>query len=239
MELNIRIMNCGTHLLSGLLAACLLASCSQTSSPAPNQTAQAPAVQAPPPPMTTMQPSQPGAAGGQCEEPPVVTVADLLPGAPLSGPGYTVQPQAPTNGAMGQYTIVADPSVFHDDAGTYYVESLDMLKIRGKAAGQAGNATLTDLGYDQMRRQLAHKLHVDPYSSDPILTKKLNHAAWVMFSARMTVDAAMMAVPGSMIISGVEITKRSRLSDAESRPHYSGAKEVEELWSFAGRDRGL
>ncbi len=31
---------------------------------------------------------------------------------------------------MGQYTIVADPSVFHDDAGTYYVESLDMLKIR-------------------------------------------------------------------------------------------------------------
>jgi hypothetical protein len=232
--------------------------------------------------MTSMQPSQPGAAGGQYEEPPVVNVADLLSATPLSGPGHTVQPQAPTNGAMGQYTIVADPSVFHDDAGTYYVESLDMLKIRlseipaiaqldnmsntdgfakalassavrpvtaagnmvlhpmdtvtglpggigdlfgrvslgageiassannsfgsGKAAGQAGNATLTALGYDQMRRQLARKLHVDPYSSDPILTKKLNHAAWVMFSARMTVDAAMMAVPGSMIISGVEMT---------------------------------
>ena len=232
--------------------------------------------------MTSMQPSQPGAAGGQYEEPPVVNVADLLPTTPLSGPGYTVQPQAPTNGAMGQYTIVADPSVFHDDAGTYYVESLDMLKIRlseipaiaqldsmsntdvfakalassavrpvtaagnmvmhpmdtvtglpggvgdlfgrvslgageiassatnsfgsGKAAGQAGNATLTALGYDQMRRQLAHKLHVDPYSSDPILTKKLNHAAWVMFSARMTVYAAMMAVPGSMIITAVTVT---------------------------------
>jgi len=154
---------------------------------------------------------------------------------------------------MGQYTIVADASVFHDDAGTYYVESLDMLKIRlseipaiaeldsmsntdvfakalatsaarpvaaagnmvlhpmdtvtglpsgvgnlfsrvsmgageiassasnsfgsGKAAGQAGNATLTALGYHQVRRQLAHKLNVDPYSSDPILTKKLNHIA--------------------------------------------------------------
>ena len=75
-------------------------------------------------------PSQPGAAGGQYEEPPVVNVADLLPATPLSGQGYTVLPQAPTNGAMGQYTIVADPSVFHDDAGTYYVESLDMLKIR-------------------------------------------------------------------------------------------------------------
>src|ERR1700722_8093002 len=172
MNLNSRSIKHATSLLYVLLTGLLLASCSQTSSSSPSQAAQAPAVQAPPPPMTTMQPSQPGAAGGQCEEPPVVTVADLLPGAPLSGPGYTVQPQAPTNGAMGQYTIVADPSVFHDDAGTYYVESLDMLKIRGKAAGQAGNATLTDLGYDQMPRQLAHNLHVDPYSSDPILTKK-------------------------------------------------------------------
>ena len=282
MNLNSRNMKHATILLSVLLTGLLLASCSQTSSPAPSQAAQAPAVQAPPPPMTSMQPTQPGAAGGQYEEPPVVNVVDLLPATPLSGPGYTVLPQAPTNGAMGQYTIVADPSVFHDDAGTYYVESLDMLKIRlseipaiaqldnmsntdvfakalassavrpvtaagnmvlhpmdtvtglpggigdlfgrvslgageiassasnsfgsGKAAGQAGNATLTALGYDQMRRQLARKLHVDPYSSDPILTKKLNHAAWVMFSARMTVDAAMMAVPGSMIISGVEIT---------------------------------
>jgi hypothetical protein len=219
---------------------------------------------------------------GQYEQPPVVNAADLLPGAALSGPGFSVQPQVPTNGAMGQYTIVADPSVFHDDAGTYYVESLDMLKIRlseipaiaqldsmsttgvfaeslassavrpvgaaanmvmhpmdtvtglpggvgdlfsrvsmgageiassaansfgsGKAASQTGNATLTALGYDQVRRKLAHELHVDPYSSDPILTKKLNHTAWVMFSARMTVSAAMMAVPGSMIITAVTVT---------------------------------
>jgi hypothetical protein len=282
MNLNHKIMTRVAALLSVLFVGLLLASCSQTSSSAPSQSAQAPAVQAPPPPMTTMQPSQPGAANGQYEEPPVVNVADLLPATPLSGPGYTVQPQAPTNGAMGQYTIVADPSVFHDDAGTYYVESLDMLKIRlseipaiaeldgmsnssvfanalvssavrpvgaaanmvmhpmdtvtglpsgvgdlfgrvslgaseiassasnsfgsGKAAGQAGNATLTALGYDQVRRQLAHELHVDPYSSDPILTKKLNHVAWVMFSARMTVSAAMMAVPGSMIITAVTVT---------------------------------
>jgi hypothetical protein len=282
INLNFRSMKRATGLLSVLLTGFLLASCSQTSSPAPSQAAQAPAVQAPPPPMTSFQPSQPGAAGGQYEEPPVVNVADLLPATPLSGPGYTVLPQAPTNGAMGQYTIVADPSVFHDDAGTYYVESLDMLKIRlseipaiaqldsmsntdvfakalassavrpvtaaanmvihpmdtvtglpsgvgdlfsrvsmgagqiassasnsfgsGKAAGQAGNATLTALGYDQVRRQLAHELHVDPYSSDPILTKKLNHVAWVMFSARMTVSAAMMAVPGSMIITAVTVT---------------------------------
>ena len=219
---------------------------------------------------------------GQFEQPPIINATQLLPEGALSGPGFHVEQQVPTNGAMGQYTIVADASVFQDDAGTYRVESLDLLKIRlseipaiadlenvsktgvfanalaqsaerpvaaaanmvvhpmdtvtglpsgigslfgrvtmgageiassasnsfgsGKAAGQAGNATMTALGYDQVRRDLAKKLHVDPYSSDPILTKKLNSVAWVMFSARLTVDAAMMAVPGSIIISGVEFT---------------------------------
>src|SRR5271166_4272849 len=283
MNLDSRNIMRTTGLLSVLLAAFLLAGCAQTSAPASNQPAQAPsAPAAPPPPMASVQPAQLGAMGGQYEEPPVVNVADLLPATPLSGPGYTVQPQAPTNGAMVQYTIVADASVFRGDAGTYYIESLDMLKIRlseipaiaqlenmsetgvfakalassaerpvadaanmvvhpmdtvtglpsgvgqffgrvsagatqiyssatsspgsGAAAGEAGNATLTALGYDQVRRDLARKLHVDPYTSDPILTKKLNKTAWVMFSARMTVDTAMMAVPGSMIITSVEFT---------------------------------
>src|SRR6202162_2884698 len=219
---------------------------------------------------------------GQFEQPPIINAPQLLPESALSGPGFHVEQQVPTNGAMGQYTIVADASVFHNDAGTYRVESLDLLKIRlseipaiaylanvsktgvfanalaqsaerpvadaanmvihpmdtvtglpsgigslfgrvslgaekiastasnsfgsGAAAGQTANATMTALGYDQVRRDLAGKLHVDPYSSDPILTKKLNSVAWVMFSARLTVDAAMMAVPASIVISGVEFT---------------------------------
>jgi hypothetical protein len=276
-------MKRATDLLTVLLAGFLLVSCSQTAPPAPSQAAQAPSQPAaPPPPMASMQPSEVGAPGGQYEEPPVVNAADLLSPSELSGPGFSVQPQVPTNGAMGQYTIVADATVFRGDAGTYYVESLDMLKIRlseipaiaqleninetdvfakalassaerpvtdaanmvrhpmdtvtglpsgigeffgrvslgageitstashsfgsGEAAGETGQATLTALGYDQVRRDLARKLHVDPYTSDPILSKKLNHTAWVMFSARMTVDTAMMAVPGSMIITSVEFT---------------------------------
>ncbi len=268
-----------------LLTSVFLSSCAQTTASQPQQVQQAASANPappPPPPMTSVQPAQPGAAEGQYEEPPVVNAADLLPASALSGPGFSVQPQVPTNGAMGQYSIVADASVFRGDAGTYYIESLDMLKIRlseipaiaqlenisetgvfaktlassaerpvtdaanmvmhpmdtvtglpsgvgqlfgrvslgakeitstasnsfgsGQAAGEAGNATLTALGYDQVRRDLARKLHVDPYTSDPILTKKLNKVAWVMFSARMTVDAAMMAVPGSMIITSVEFT---------------------------------
>src|SRR5258708_37398339 len=206
---------------------------------------------------------------GQFEQPPTINATQLLPESALSGPGFHVEQQVPTNGAMGQYTIVADASVFQNDAGTYRVESLDLLKLRlseipaiaylenvrksgvfanalaqsaerpvadaanmvvhpmdtvtglpsgigslfgrvtlgvghiassasnsfgsGKAAGQAGNATMTALGYDQVRRDLARKLHVDPYSSDPVLTKKLNSVACVMFSARLPVDAAMLA----------------------------------------------
>ena len=221
-------------------------------------------------------------SAGQFEQPPIINATQLLPESALSGPGFHVEQQVPTNGAMGQYTIVADASVFQNDAGTYRVESLDLLKIRlteipaiaylenvsktgvfanalaqsaerpvadaanmvihpmdtvtglpsgigslfgrvslgaekiastasnsfgsGAAAGQTANATMTALGYDQVRRDLARKLHVDPYSSDPILTKKLNSVAWVMFSARLTVDAAMMAVPASIVISGVEFT---------------------------------
>jgi hypothetical protein len=287
MNLNCRLEH-AIGLLPILLAGFLLAGCSQSSAPESNRVQQAanetPATGAAPtaPPMQSVAAPYAAAANGQYEEPPVVNAADLLPASALSGPGFSVEPNVPTNGAMGQYTLIADQSVFHEDAGTYYVESLELAKIRlseipavaaldnmsntevfakalassaarpvaaaanmvmhpmdtvtglpsgignlfgrvsmgagqiassatnsfgsGKAAGQAGNATITALGYDQVRRDLARKLHVDPYSSNPVLTKRLNKVAWVMFSARMTVSAAMMAVPGSMIITAVSVT---------------------------------
>ena len=218
----------------------------------------------------------------------MVNISDLLPANMQSGNGYYLGQQVPTNGAMGQYTIIANSDVFGNDAGTYQVESLDLLKIRlseipaiaqldnvsstavfakavassaerpvadaaqmvvhpmdtvtglpsgigeffgrvslgagelyatatnssetgeqraSQAAGETANITLTALGYDQVRRNLARQLHVDPYTSDPILTKKLNHVAWIMFSGRMLVNTAIsVAAPGSMLITGVEVT---------------------------------
>jgi hypothetical protein len=238
--------------------------------------------------MQAIQPPSGNLVTGEFEPPAVIDASQLLPVAALSGPGFYVQQQVPTNGAMGQYTIVADQSVFHADAGTYQIESLDLLRIRlseipaiaqlenmsqtgafakevatsaarpiedaahmvthpmdtvtglpsgvgeffnrvdlgaqtvyatatnssvsggqraQQTAGEAGSITANALGYDQVRRDLARKLHVDPYSSDPILTKELNHMAWVLFSARVMVDAAVsVAVPGSMLITGVEFT---------------------------------
>src|SRR5690348_8789907 len=179
---------------------------------------------------------------GQFEQPPIVRASQLLPEAALSGPGYHVEALVPTNGAMGRYTIVADRAVFHGDAGTYSIESLDLLKVRlseipaiiqlekvkksavfaralassaerpvemgaqmvahpldtvtglpsgvgeffgrvslgagaiwstatnssegggeraSQTAGETANITLTALGYDDVRRQLAKKLNVD------------------------------------------------------------------------------
>ena len=126
-----------------ILSVCLaawLAGCAQSSAPA-NNNAQPMASANPsnPPsaspvnagaPMQAVQPPSGLATNGQFEQPPVISATDLLPVSALSGPGFYVQTQVPTNGAMGQYTIVADPSVFHNDAGTYQIESLDMLKIR-------------------------------------------------------------------------------------------------------------
>jgi len=225
---------------------------------------------------------------GQFQQAPIIEITQLLPVSVVSGPGFHVERLVPTNGAMGRYTIVADQAVFHDDAGTYEVESLDLLKVRlseipairsledvsksavfaralassaerpvkmgvqmvrhpldtvtglpsgvgeffgrvglgagelwstatnsaegggeraSQTAGETASMTLTALGYDQVRRDLARKLHVDPYTTNPILKEKLNSVAWVMFSARLAVNTAVsVAVPGSMIITGVEFT---------------------------------
>src|SRR5258707_648122 len=105
-----------------LSLALLVASCGgQSSGPSQSQGQQG--GQAPSPAPVASAPMQAVAApftasgNGQYEQPPVVNASDLLPASSLSGNGYQVQPQVPTNGAMGQYTIVADQNVFGNDAG--------------------------------------------------------------------------------------------------------------------------
>src|SRR5882724_12049734 len=136
MNLNSGRRKHTTGLLSALLMGFLLAGCSQSAAPESNRVQQAatetPATGAVPtaPPMQSVAAPYTPTANGQYEEPPVINASDLLPAYALSGPGFSVEPQVPTNGAMGQYTIVGDATVFHEDAGTYYVESLDLLKVR-------------------------------------------------------------------------------------------------------------
>jgi hypothetical protein len=69
---------------------------------------------------------------------------------------------------------------------------------------QAGTATRDVLGYEQERRQLAKKLGVDPYTTNPVLSQKLDQIAWVSFAGRLGVSVTMAAaVPGSMVMTGV------------------------------------
>ena len=70
-----------------------------------------------------------------------------------------------------------------------------------------GSITVDALGFEKERRELAKSLGVDPYTSNPVLSKKLTDMAWVAFSGRFGIQAAMSVfVPGSMVMSAVTIT---------------------------------
>jgi hypothetical protein len=72
---------------------------------------------------------------------------------------------------------------------------------------RVGSATITALGFQQGRRQLAKSLGVDPYTTNPILAEKLTDIAWVAFSGRVAVNSMVAVfVPASMAISGTSIT---------------------------------
>lgn len=74
----------------------------------------------------------------------------------------------------------------------------------GGEEGGAANAVRDVLGYEQERRALAKKLGVDPYTSNPILAKKLDDFASAAFYGRVGVNTAIsVAVPASMLITGV------------------------------------
>ena len=72
---------------------------------------------------------------------------------------------------------------------------------------RVGGITVTALGYEKERRDLAKGLGVDPYTTNPILSKKLSDMAWVAFSGRFGIQTAMsVLVPYSMAMSAVTIT---------------------------------
>jgi hypothetical protein len=74
----------------------------------------------------------------------------------------------------------------------------------GGEEGGAADATRDLLGYEQERRELAKKLGVDPYTTNPVLAKKLDEIATTAFRARVSVNTAISVfVPASIILTGV------------------------------------
>ena len=76
-----------------------------------------------------------------------------------------------------------------------------------QTAERIGSATITALGFEQVRRELAKRVGVDPYTTNPVLSKKLTDIAWVGFSGRLGVNLLVSVfVPGSTAISGLSFT---------------------------------
>jgi hypothetical protein len=72
---------------------------------------------------------------------------------------------------------------------------------------RVGGLTADVFGYESERRALAKSLGVDPYTTNPVLAKKLNDMAWVAFSGRVGVNTLISVfVPVSIAISTASAT---------------------------------
>jgi hypothetical protein len=76
----------------------------------------------------------------------------------------------------------------------------------GNLATHTAQTTRDILGYEQERRGLAKKLHVDPYTTNPVLSKQLDDFATVAFRAHVGVTTTMSVfIPGSMAITATRV----------------------------------
>ena len=76
----------------------------------------------------------------------------------------------------------------------------------GNFATRTGQTTRDILGYEQERRELAKNLHVDPYTTNPVLSKQLDDFATVAFRAHVGVTTTMsIFIPGSMAITATRV----------------------------------
>ena len=74
-------------------------------------------------------------------------------------------------------------------------------------AKRVGGLTANVFGYEAERRALAKSLGVDPYTTNPVLAKKLSDMAWVAFSGRVGVNTLISVfVPASIAISATSFT---------------------------------
>jgi len=79
----------------------------------------------------------------------------------------------------------------------------------GQFAKRAGQTTRDVFGYEQERRELAKKLHVDPYTTNPVLSKQLDDFALTAFRAHVGVTTTMsIFIPGSMAITATRVVSQ-------------------------------
>jgi hypothetical protein len=69
----------------------------------------------------------------------------------------------------------------------------DVATVAGQAATDVGESVI---GYDDARRRVAKALGVDPYTTNPVLGKKLDEVAWAAWGGDFGLSSAVSLVPG-------------------------------------------
>lgn len=64
-----------------------------------------------------------------------------------------------------------------------------------------GQVTANALGYDEQRRRIAKEVRVDPYSTNPVITKKLDEITNAAFAGGLGISVFKAVVPASLVIS--------------------------------------
>lgn len=70
-----------------------------------------------------------------------------------------------------------------------------------ESARAVGKVTADFFGYDDQRRALAKKLRVDPYTTNPVLSKKLDEVAWASFKGGLGVTVLKAIAPATMAVT--------------------------------------
>jgi len=69
--------------------------------------------------------------------------------------------------------------------------------VKGGRGDQEEGYTKELIGFSAVKRQYAHKLGVDVYSSNEMLQKELNSVSWAGFAGGLTVTVAMLPIKGA------------------------------------------
>ena len=75
------------------------------------------------------------------------------------------------------------------------------MTVQEASLRMTGQVTANALGYDDQRRRIAREVNVDPYSTNPVLTQKLDEIAKAAFAGGLGITAFKAAVPASMVLS--------------------------------------
>jgi len=78
--------------------------------------------------------------------------------------------------------------------------------LAAESAKAVGKVTANFFGYDDQRRALAKGLQVDPYTTNPVLAKKLDEVAWAAFQGGLGVALLKAVAPLTMAVSIASVT---------------------------------